>query len=188
MTTRTPVDSVVELLTKAGYFSCPTPVEVTGVAFDFDALLLGTGRSIDVVVVADMAYENETRLRQKVEALGRALDVAGSRRSLTVVTVGPEMRSDELHSLAQTARVLPTAPGSRNLEDSLAILLPLAVGVSTASRIEPFREIDEWAASEPSVAPVSTTVSVAARGTEAVERELNRVYEVALRVSEGGGL
>jgi hypothetical protein len=73
--------------------------------------------------------KSEARIIQIVEALSRALDVARSRRSLTVIVVGPRPLPGTLDRLSRVARVLPVGVSGDEevLRDWLAILLPLNV-------------------------------------------------------------
>ena len=112
-----------------GYEAIRQP-EVAGIPFDFAATLAARG-SLDLVVVADLAIEaDEGRLRRGVEALARALDLVRSRRSLTVVLVGPAPSAPLIHALALVGRVLRVRPDEDDgdsLHDALSVLLPLRV-------------------------------------------------------------
>jgi hypothetical protein len=106
MTPSQPVVRVTQILVTAGYRSCLMPFTVASIPFEFAALLVGSERSLDLVVVIDTLTESSTRIRQKIESLSRALDVVASRRPLTVVLVGPPPLTLILEALAKVSRVL----------------------------------------------------------------------------------
>src|SRR5665647_719845 len=106
MTDAAPIERIVNLLVQNGYSAVHSPAVIGGVPFEFSALLVGGSRAFDIVVVIDTVPEEDRRLRQKVEALARALDVLRSRRSLTVVTVGPDPGRPAIAAISRVARVL----------------------------------------------------------------------------------
>jgi hypothetical protein len=132
MTASQPVDRVVQRLAASGYAQLEQPVKVGGIEFEF-AAILARPDSLDLVVVADtIADSDHDRMRRRVEALARALDVVHSRRTLTIVLVGVRPAPAITKRLARVARVLATgtptgARADQALEDALAVLLPLAV-------------------------------------------------------------
>ena len=82
---------------------------------------------------------DSARVRQRVEALSRALDVTGSRYVVTVILAGATLGRD-IETLAETCRVLHvdslpldasgelTGDGARGqLEDRIRVLLPLTL-------------------------------------------------------------
>ena len=69
---------------------------------------------------------------ERVQALSRALDVAGSRRPLTIVVVGPRPELRVANALRSVARVLPVGEGqgpavNEEVLDDLGALLPLHI-------------------------------------------------------------
>ncbi len=130
MTAATPVERIVAILTEAGYRELSLPLTIASVPFDFAAALVGTGKAADLIVVVDTVQDSESRTRQKIDGLGRALDVAGSRRPLTAVLAGPRPLDPTLDAIAGTCRVLPVgtptgADADQLLREWLAVLLPL---------------------------------------------------------------
>lgn len=127
-----PVNRVVERLASSGYVQLPQPLAVGGVLFEF-AAILGRQDSLDLVVVVDtIANTDSDQTRRRIEALARALDVVGSRRTLTVVLVGVRPQPAVTKALGGVARVLavgtPTGEqAGQRLDDALAVLLPLSV-------------------------------------------------------------
>ncbi len=125
----TPIERAVAILQEAGYRPAPQPIRVASTEFEFDAVL-SAERSLDLIVIVDTAIADEKRMRRHLQALSRALDVIGSRRTLTAVLVGPEPRPQTLQALARSCRVLPVGvlAGPKQddvLKDWLAVLLPL---------------------------------------------------------------
>jgi hypothetical protein len=142
----TPVERVVAILKGAGYRQLDLPLVVASIPFDFAAALVGTGRAPDLIVVIDTMQDADARTRQKIDSLGRAMDVAGSRRPLTAVLAGPRPADPTLTAIGRVCRVLPvgTPTGSdaeRLLHEWLAVLLPLElpdtaeVGATVASEL-----------------------------------------------------
>lgn len=185
-----PVERVVSLLQEGGYVRLGSPVNVGGVPFEFNAVLVGSDRAFDVVVVVDTVAEPDRRLRQRIEALARALDVSGSRRSLTVVTVGPPPGTNSLDALSRVARVLvvypPANAGATSLRDALAVLLPLNLPSSSSNGTsDPFGEVVEWLADDPGREQLRGVVSAAARGKEHVSAALADLLGEPLTELEG---
>jgi hypothetical protein len=130
MSLSTPVQRVVKILEAAGYRQLDLPLVVASVPFDFAAALVGTDRIPDLVVVVDTMNDADIRSRQKIDGLGRAMDVAGSRRPLTAVLAGPRPAEPTLSAIGRVCRVLPigTLAGvdaDRLLQEWLSVLLPL---------------------------------------------------------------
>jgi len=129
MISTTPIERIAALLVEAKYTRLPVPLKVLRLSFDFGAAFIGSDTSSDLVVAIDNLDKSEARMVQIVEALSRALDVARSRRSLTVIVVGPRPLPGTLDRLSRVARVLPVGVTADEevLRDWLAVLLPLNV-------------------------------------------------------------
>jgi len=117
------------MLEGAGYLPLGQSQAIGGIPFEFAAMLVG-GTSLDLIVVLDLAIDaEEERIRRRVEGLARALDLVGSRRSLTLVLVGPRPPRNLTQTLAEVARVLtvgsPQEGEDTLLRDALSVLLPL---------------------------------------------------------------
>lgn len=171
-----PVERVVSLLEDADYVRWPSPVVVGSVPFDFSAVLVGTERAFDIVVVSDTVMESNRRLRQRIEALARALDVSGSRRSLTIVTVGPKPNESTMESLSRVARILVVHATEEtdtvSLRDSLAVLLPLNLPSATDDSGEPFADVMQWLTHEANRAQLRPIVAASGLGSEGVSEAL----------------
>ena len=139
------VNTVLDRLHEAGYRDLAAPFRVATVEFEFTAALRGNDRrALDLVLVVDTTTgefgdRESARVRQRVEALSRALDVTGSRYVVTVILAGAVLGTD-IEALAETCRVLHvdglprngsgglTDDAARNqLEDRIRVLLPLTL-------------------------------------------------------------
>ena len=146
MTPSIPVQRVVDRLTTSGYRSLGATVKVASISFEFPAILIGSDRALDLIAVADTLMESEARLRQKIEGLSRALDLAASRRPFTVILVGPVIRSRLVETISRVCRVLvvgtPTGPDADStLSHALAVLLPLNTPTASETVIDPLGEV-----------------------------------------------
>ena len=124
-----PVHRVVAFLEDAGYERVDQPRPIGGIPFTFDAMLAGRN-SLDLIAVVDLGlHPDNVKIRRQVEALGQALDLVRSRRSLTVVLAGPRRGAALIQAIASVARILvvgtPIEGEDAGLRDTLAVLLPL---------------------------------------------------------------
>jgi len=139
------VRALVSRLSEAGYELLPTPFRIATVAFEFTAALRGSrSRALDLVLVVDTTTgdfgdRRTERVRQRVEALGRALDVTGSRLAVTLILAGAAL-AGQVEGLAELCRVLivddvtinsdakPATPAAAaQLDDRIRLLLPLDI-------------------------------------------------------------
>lgn len=137
------VNAIHARLLKAGYKDLSTPFKVANVEFSFTKAMRGSdGRSLDLVLLVDTATgdygdRQAHRVRQRVEALSRALDVTGSRFVVSVILAGATL-TDSIDQLSETCRVLQVEAISLNesgepenanaallLDDRIRVLLPL---------------------------------------------------------------
>ena len=180
MNDTTPVDRIVTVLSESGYREILTPLVIGGVTFDFPAALVGTEFSPDLILVANTEYEEEKRLLTKVEGVARALDVARSRRPLTVVVAGPRPASKTLESMSRVCRVLPAgtvlnSDPVTSLRNWLAVLLPLRlpeVHETIANSLEQISKLADGLDPE-----VRGLVTDAQQGPLAVQRKLYQIIE-----------
>jgi len=123
---------------EGGYESLGTPFTVSGIPFEFPVAMLGP-RTMDLVVLVDgLEDQGLGDAAPALAGLARALDLAGSRRSITAVVVGPRLDPATLRELTQYARVLRVASsGSKASNDAMrsavSILLPLPLPESLTS-------------------------------------------------------
>jgi len=135
-----PVADVVELLGQANYELVPMPGPIAGITFDFAAMLAAPA-SLDLIAVVDLVVDTDRgNVGRRIEALGRALDLVRSRRSLTVVFVGVWPGRELIQRVAQVGRVL--APGRpddlASLRHALAVLAPLELGHESTEASSPW--------------------------------------------------
>jgi hypothetical protein len=177
LTVNSPIQRVVTLLTNAGYRPRELPMTVAKMPFEFSAVLLGADRALDLIVLVDTLTEAESRIRQKIEGLSRALDLVASRRPLTVVLVGPPPRAAILEALGRVCRVLtvgtPTGKGAdRFLSDALAVLLPLELPRADETVADPIGEVQKRLPASPDKEGLSDLLKAAPQGADAVQDAL----------------
>jgi hypothetical protein len=139
---------------------------------------MGDERSLDLILVADLAFDEPKRLLQRVESVARTLDVMRSKRPITLVLAGPRPNRDVLDAMSRVCRVLPiTSAKSEDADaavrNSLAVLMPLHIPRPSASTAEPLQRVRSKA--ESLDADISALIEVAPRGTEVVEEELHEL-------------
>jgi hypothetical protein len=137
------VAGLVTRLELAGYTRLATPFRVASVDFEFTAALRGSeGRGLDLILIFDTATgdhgdRDPAQVRQRVEALSRALDITQSRYVLTVILAGAVLQG-EIEALSASCRVLSVesvsldakampvnASEAEALDDQIRVLLPL---------------------------------------------------------------
>lgn len=134
----------------AGYYALSTPFKIAGVEFSFTGAMRGRdGRALDLVILVDTTTgdfgdRDGGRVRQRIEALSRALDVTASRYVVTAILAGAVL-AEGVETLSETCRVLQVdgvtlnAEGrpadeiaARQLDDRIRVLLPLTLPVLPA--------------------------------------------------------
>lgn len=179
----TPVGRITSMLLEAGYRAVSTPLVIGGLKFDFPAAFVGTEPSPDLILVADTAFEQEERLVAKLEGAARALDVARSKRPLTVVIAGPRPSSSNLEVMSRVCRVLPTGTvldkdPDGSLRNWLAVLLPLRLPEAHAPIADALEQISKLGAGLDN--EVADLVVPAKQGTRAVQVQLHRIIDAAV--------
>ena len=185
MTQGTPIERVTSVLTSAGYRPLSMPLTIGSVPFEFAAALLGPNRAPDLVLVVDTIDEKEGRVRQKITALSRALDVIGSRRPLTAILTGPRPQSSTIEALGRVCRVLPvgtpvSTASDAALHDSLAVLLPLHLPEPTDSVADPMGELSRQMPSDIDSRVIEAITARASQGSDAVEAALRTILTEVL--------
>lgn len=185
MISTTPVERIAVLLGEAKYTRLPVPLKILRLSFDIEAAFVGGETSSDLVVVVDNVDRPELRMVQIVEAFSRALDVARSRRPLTVIVVGPRPALGTIERLSRVARVLPVGviTDEETLRDWLAVLLPLTI----PDVAEPPGPVLQDANSNLEAADILTTSfeQAALQGEGKVQELLIRLVESPFKVGEG---
>jgi len=183
MNASTPIEGVVEILTGSGYRRLSSPLSIAGLSFEFPAALIGENPSPDLVLVADTAFEADTRILRKVEGVARALDVARSKRPLTAILVGPRPTAAVLDAMTKVCRVLATGvirpdDTSGLLQNWLAVLLPLALPEPSQNVTEPLESI--VLRSDDLDKGIIEIVALGAQGTDAVRARLHELLNTSL--------
>lgn len=149
MKTSSQRDLVIRLLQDNGYQHLVGGIKVGSVLFEFPAVLVGIRNASDLVIVVEsIDRSGEPHLRRTVLALARSLDMAQSRRSISLVVIGLRLTGIILREVSAVCRVLHVDTSSdcslseRN-RDALAVLLPLKLpseGVTRGSPLDLVRE------------------------------------------------
>jgi hypothetical protein len=171
MSETTPLERVSQRLVDAQFKRVAMPLTIGGLEIDAPAAFIGSPPSPDLVVVGDTLEQTPPRLQQTIEGIGRALDMMGSRRPLTLVVVGPRPTSAALTALSRFARVLPVgdAADEANLANWLAVLLPLPLPVMSDDRAAAALDAVIDGSRDPIEAEF---IALAAAGPEAVANRL----------------
>lgn len=182
MTNSTPVGRVAEALEDAGYQRIANGLQIGELKFQFPAAFVKAKSTAELILVADIASESEMQLTRKVDSVARALDIASSTRSLTLVVTGPRPSTAALESMGRVCRVLPTGnitgdDGDKVIKNWLAVLLPLslpqpesAMGNSLARIYAAAMSLDE---------STKRLIDVASLGESAVSKELYSIIDAA---------
>lgn len=186
-----PVARVVRLLEDHGFRSQTMPITIGPIDHDFPAVLLGSDRSLDLVVVVDTLREaDEKRIRQKIRGLAHALDVVRSRRSLSVVVVGPRLTPATARAVGLVARVLNAGTTSESasdtaLRESLSVLLPLDLPAATTGPADALGSLRKRVGGREQGALLRSLVAAASAGADSVSAALKRDLERALELEWG---
>lgn len=180
------MDSVRDVLTvleKAGFERLPKPLTIAGTEFDFEAAVRGTRTSHDLVLVATERVPG-SRLKRLVSGLARSLDLAESRRPMSLVLIGGMAASDRI-DLERYARVLPIAsstPATPEIEEAVAVLLPLSLpNADLVHGSDPVNEVMVALGADRATSDHIALIRMSADGPDAV-REALRQY-----ANEGAG-
>jgi len=179
-----PVAAVVEMLAAIGYVAHEQPVRIGSVRFDFAAILT-LPRTLDLVVIVDTLQEDEDRFPAQISSLGRALDVVSSRRSMSIVLVGPPPSGAVLDAIGRTGRVLLVGVplgehASAAIQKTLAVLLPLELPRVTDSTEQSWADLERELRNTHPQAWVSALLEAAEQGPNAVQETLALMLNAAL--------
>lgn len=201
------VRALLRRLHDTDYDDIPTPFRVASVDFHFTAALRGRrARALDLVLMVDTSTgkfgDRDARsVQQRVEALGRALDVTQSRYVLTIILAGAALASD-IDALTETARVLVvhdvrvddegkpvSEEAAEELDDQIRLLLPLTLPVLEES-VLPDRgdAVISLSASMPGTVDAELSAAViaaSARGEGAVTAAMSEMFARALVLRSG---
>ena len=178
------VDAVLAVLESAGFERLPKPLVVAGSTFDFDAAVMGTGVSHDLVVIASSTTESR-RLVRLLSGLGRTLDQADSAHPVSLVLLGEPPDGHALADLERHARVLlvPIDPADKQIRQAVAVLLPLTLPSAAAQGGDPLTEVITMLGSTHS-AEHQELIDTAPIGPGAVRESLRRYIDAAIQVDD----
>ena len=177
------IAAVRDRLLVAGYSDLPTPLHVAPVAPAHDAGSFGDVKG--------------ARVRQRIEALSRALDVTGSRLVLTAILAGATLAGG-VEALAETCRVLqvepqpaPDGPGGaataiEQMEDRIRVLLPLSLPEPAGGEEEGGTAVEQLRKALPSgvdTAIVDALLAASRRGEVAVTKEIGSLIDAELKTN-----
>lgn len=170
----TSVQDVLSVLKRSGFEPLPKPLTVAGTEFDFEATARGRHPSHDLVLVATDQIPR-LRLQRLVAGLARSLDLAASRRPMSLVLLGNVAASDRIE-LERYARVLPigsVAPDIAQIVEAVAVLLPLKLPEDELVHgSDPVNEV--MAALGAATSAHVALVKAASDGADAVRESLRR--------------
>lgn len=170
------VSDVLVVLESAGFEKLPKPLTVVGTEFDFEAAARGTGTSHDLVLIAADQIPTR-RLQRLVAGLARSLDLASSRRPVSIIllgTIAPGERI-ELERYARVLSVGSSSPSVTEIEEAIAVLLPLRLpNADIVHGNDPVNELMGALGLSEDTSDHIALVRAAADGSEAVRETLRR--------------
>nr|WP_300144333.1 hypothetical protein [Propionicimonas sp.] len=179
----TGVQEVLAVLVSAGFEPLPKPMMVAGTEFAFEAAVRGTRSSHDLVLIATDQVPPR-RLQRLVAGLARSLDLAASRRPISLVLIG-RVAPDDRAKLERFARVLPitsSTPGGSEIERAIAVLLPLELpNADLVHGSDPVNEVLAELGLSRATQEHIRLVKAASHGAEGVREALRRY------MNEGAG-
>ncbi|MCO6180846.1 hypothetical protein [Ciceribacter sp. RN22] len=201
------VNAIQKRLRRGGYDDVSTPFKVAGVEFRFTAAMRGRGgRALDLVILVDtmtgdFGDRDGTLVRQRVEALSRALDVTASRYVITVILAGAVL-AEGIEILSETCRVLQVESVALNdegdpadekaerwLDDRIRVLLPLTLPTLTSdAHQDGGSTMDQLARALPPTTQktlVDALIAASSAGEEAVTEAAALIINQALQVETG---
>lgn len=177
------------VLERGGYQRLPKPLIVAGVEFDFEAAARGTRRSHDLLLVATGRLPT-LRLQRLLAGLARSLDLAQSRRPVTLVIVG-ELSANDRNELERHARVLHVEsadPSEADVERAVAVLLPLDLPAAVVMHgSDPVNEVLATLGLGPDTADHIALVQAAIEGADDVREALRSYVNAGVVATSPGG-
>jgi hypothetical protein len=182
----TGLTTVLQVLEQSGFRRLPMPVVVAGASFDFDAALIGTGVSQDLIVVGGLATDPR-RLAQLLSGLNRSLDRLGSRRPVSLVLLGDRPDRALLARFEAAARVMildTSEPTEAAVEEAVAILLPLRLPSAGEVAIAPLDEVRDRLSSRVTN-DHRALIDAASSGPDVVQEVLRKYLAAAFGQTNG---
>ena len=185
----TPLELVMGVLERGGYQRLPRPLTIAGMQFDFEAAARGTQRSHDLVLVTTDRLP-APRLQRHVAGLARSLDLAQSRRPVTLVIVGGLSATDrsELERHARVLHVESSDPSGAEVERAIAVLLPLDLPAAVIMHgSDPVNEVLATLGLGPDTADYIALVRAALGGADEVSDALRDYVNAGVAATSPGG-
>ncbi|MEP9417032.1 hypothetical protein ABLE92_22225 [Gordonia sp. VNQ95] len=170
------VQEVLAVLADAGFEPLPKPLTVVGTEFDFEAAVSGTKTSHDLVLIATDQMPRK-RLQRLVAGLARSLDLAASRRPVSLVLIGGVAATDrvELERHARLLPILSAAPSIAEIEQAVSVLLPLKLpNADRPNESNPIDEVMTALGSQDATSDHRALIEAASGGPDAVREALRR--------------
>ncbi|WP_124769466.1 hypothetical protein [Plantibacter sp. PA-3-X8] len=170
------ISDVLTVLEKAGFEKLAKPLTVVGTEFDFEAAARGTGSSHDLVLIMTDQVPSR-RLQRLVAGLARSLDLASSRRPVSLVFLGAMAAGDrvELERYARVLSVGSSLPSVSEVEEAIAVLLPLKLpNTDLVHGNDPVNEVMATLGMSKDTPDHIALVRAAVDGAEAVRERLRR--------------
>jgi hypothetical protein len=168
-------DAVLKVLSENGYAFVPAPLKVAGVAFGFDAALVGPGDYGNLVVVVEDDGSDSVSVVKRVKSLMLVLNRSNSARPVTIVLVASAQIAS-LEKLSEFAHVVVIPPDveepgiTRALKSLLRLRPPEPISPTPTETV--FSEEMGALKSDPAARAL---VSAARRGSSEVEAALVRL-------------
>lgn len=191
----------------AGYYALSTPFKIAGVEFSFTGAMRGIdGRALDLVIIVDTTTgdfgdRDGGRVRQRIEALSRALDVTASRYVISVILAGAVL-AEGVETLSETCRVLQVDGvtlntegrpadeiAARQLDDRIRVLLPLTLPVppteATDGSGSAMEQLVRALPAGTHTALVDAVIAASSTGEQAVTEAAALIINAALQYEPG---
>lgn len=185
----TPLELVMAVLERGDYRRLPKPLTIAGMQFDFEAAARGTQRSHDLVLVTTDRVP-APRLQRLVAGLARSLDLAQSRRPVTLVIVGALSATDrsELERHARVLHVESSDPSRAEVERAIAVLLPLDLPAAVVMHgSDPVNEVLATLGLGPDTAEHIALARAALGGADEVRDALRNYVNAGVAATSPGG-
>lgn len=178
------VATVMAVLAEDGYKAHKRPLVVAGSEFDFEAAAVGTGTSHDLVLVASDQMP-PSQVRRLVTAVARSLDVAASKRPITLVYLGALTAAEkaDIERFARVLVVLSPDPTQSEVEAAVAVLLKLRLPAAALHGREPMDEVRR--ALGTATPEQQRLLAAATGGAERVREALREFVNEALGIQDG---
>lgn len=177
----------IETLASNGYQLVGSPFQIGDIELDIDDVLEGPSGTLSMAVVVDHPRTREGRQRVywSLQRLARALDAAGSQRSLTaVLIVDGGTLPDDLGDIQSLARVLVVSEGLRP-DQSLAPLLRLELPAGVRAERDGIERLERHVRGKKSASQLLGLLASSRTGKEAVEATFESWIDDAFSIGKG---